>query len=277
MTPYLFWQVQAKKITYIVIIFVVIPLLIPGCRVNEGKGTIQPDLPDTYNIDLERPTEQLSEKLIDDPSPEELQWPEDWLHGIPCESPCWQGITPGISTVTETIKLLEELNGVYNVNVGTRPTTADLYDGVVGDLTWTWEEHGKVWGAMDVYGSPLVVYSISIGNAGKVTLEQVITAFGSPSHVRATVARQGDRSLYFLVIIFYKQGFALQWDESGSSQKPKFDGQWTGFVVKFFEPTEKGFARVFGGRLVSIDEIATPWQGMFDFDTYCQGEFCTTQ
>ncbi len=256
---------QSRRLIANILCFLLVTSLLLSCNTNQNKVPSA-----TMTIQ--------SDKLADDNLEAEAQWPQDWLLGIPCKAPCWQGIVPGVTTVTDTITILEGMGDTININVSTSPISSDLYDGAIGNLTWDWQEHGKVWGGMEVYGSPLTVYSILIGNAGHASLEDVIAAYGEPSHVSATIDGNRNPNLYFLRLTFYEQGFALESNRSGSSQKPYFDEQWTGFNVRFFEPTPEGFSRVWGGRLITVDEVARPWEGMLGFGAYatCEGQFCPT-
>ena len=259
------YDLKVKIVIAVVTCFAFSALLLLGC--DTDQNSVSPS-----------PTPIPSDELANDHSEAEVRWPQDWLLGIPCRAPCWQGITVGVTTVTETISILESMGDTININISAFPEDSELYDGVIGDITWDWQKHGKVWGGIKAYGNPLTVYSILIGNAEHASLADVISAYGEPSHVLASIDGDRNPNIYFLQIIFHEHGFALDSARSGSSQKPYFDEQWAGFNVRFFEPTPEGFSRVWGGHLITVDEVARPWEGILGFDAYatCEGQFCPT-
>jgi hypothetical protein len=62
---------------------------------------------------------------------------ERWLQGIPCTPPCWEGVTPGQTTVRDAIR-------IWNDNPGIQPgsvvTEEYRYVPDAGTIKWKWRD-----------------------------------------------------------------------------------------------------------------------------------------
>jgi hypothetical protein len=135
-----------------------------------------------------------------------------------------------------------------------------------------WDSSGSAGGVVRSDGNPAVVTNISVGQDGSLTLQDVIDAYGQPSHVVARASPCVDQKcvVYRLVVLYLRHGFALSLDERMS--KPELSPDWNDLSVWFFEPTLHGFAVAWGNPAVA--DAVTPWRGMLGFDAYCTGEAC---
>lgn len=106
-----------------------------------------------------------------------------WFTGIPCAPPCWEGITPGETSVQEAIELLNTNPYVSDVAYWSRP------DDDVGVIGWHWNGSNK--GGVFQYpqtanqdNSIVRITWFNVSFAGYISLKKVREAYGEP-RVRA--------------------------------------------------------------------------------------------
>jgi hypothetical protein len=203
------------------------------------------------------------------PSPSDWTW--QWLKGIPCHLPCWEGITPGQTTVSETLTLLENSPFITRARIQVSKLMPD--DGYV---FWDWV-NGRSGGGAKFHAqtSDKVVYAIAPNFSERVHLQQVIDAFGEPTYVHAQAERNPDDTVsYVLRIVYRNQGILLQ---QAGVQKLDLRPDMTFEKIVFFEPTEQTLKDELGGA-AAHPEWLLPWQGIKDFDFYCRdsenGKLC---
>jgi hypothetical protein len=194
----------------------------------------------------------------------------DWLQGIPCHPPCWQGITPGQTLASDAKGTLQKKHSISNMEV----LTTTRHGVLEGAIYWELDASQGEGGTISFKGDPSTVQKILVDPDGPLTLQNVIDVYGQPSHVHATATPcvDHDCTVYWLDILFVEHGFALSVETIPKGTSPDFGPDWRNFYVMFFEPTLEGFAAAWGNP--AVVEALTPWRGMLGFDDYCVGSRC---
>jgi hypothetical protein len=183
------------------------------------------------------------------PSQQEwLQWAERWLDQQPCRVPCWEGITPGQTTVAQAIQQLQSLSFVDPASIAVQRWSCGNGQELPGGrrLAWRWIT-GELGGSA-VYepkaanlrlpsgcGDAFTVEEVPLDteiaaqriisiepsydtplarlpanrNRVKLTFGDVRAAFGEPSHV-LVVSNYGD-GWHTINIVYEQQGIVLFW------------------------------------------------------------------
>ena len=100
-------------------------------------------------------------------------WWTLWLDRPACQSPCWQNITPGITSTNDAIHILEKIPGVVI-------TYKDEYS-----ASWSFSENKTDSG--DMRGSENgIVSTIWLGNSSSKSLylETIVASYGEPSYIK---------------------------------------------------------------------------------------------
>ena len=136
-------------------------------------------------------------------------WESRWLRGIPCAPPCWEGVTPGITSV-ETAQGVWSKNSLFSQ---VSPPSATFP--TLGFVSWKWSNGIK--GGQAEYNpenpqKPILRISPRYSNSFK--LANIISAYGDPSHVIASPPlnpdMNGPRILgYYVEFVYIKQGFSI--------------------------------------------------------------------
>ncbi len=195
------------------------------------------------------------------PSPRDWTW--QWLKGLPCHLPCWEGITPGQTTISETLTLLKNSPYITHTRVEVSNLLPDL-----GYVFWDWVD-GQSGGEAEFHAQTpdQVIYSIAPDFHGMIHFQQIIDAFGEPTDVHAQAVRNPDATVsYALRIVYRNLGILLQ---KAGVQKLELRPDMTFEQIVFFEPTEQTLRIELGGA-AAHPEWLLPWQGMKDFDFYCR-------
>ncbi len=189
-------------------------------------------------------------------------WPYRWLKGIPCQPPCWEGITPGKTTAAEAVEILQRSPLIATVEIITVPLFPEERA-----VEWTWVSTGREGGVASFHvqkpSSP--IYYLHPYLPASFSLGDVIQAYGEPSHIIAKVFYVEDNVSYDLRILYRSQGFILL---DGGLSKPVLNMDTLFGSVIFFAPNDEGLRAALAGA-ADHPEWVVPWQGMKDFDYYC--------
>jgi hypothetical protein len=200
------------------------------------------------------------------------------LENNTCDLPCWYGIHPGQSTLTDTLPILEPLNVKLS-----EPIIIDwpleLYGFRRASFTWKKELEYKWYpdGSVEFSGHPLQVFEIYFHNYFIYTLQDFIDILGEPSHIQvwAEPCFDQDCNNYGVRIFFYEHGVSLHQSITGL-EPIEFSASWVNFNISLFDNSPLGFSR-YMGKEISVVEVADPWRGFLGFDAYCKGEGCSEE
>jgi hypothetical protein len=101
-----------------------------------------------------------------------------WLTQTECKPPCWQNITPGITTKDEAVSILEKMSDTT--------ITYDTKSGVDWQFGLTKDEGGWL-GAQDGIVNFIVLSAVN----SERTLEEVVASYDYPSYVVPDDCRDG--------------------------------------------------------------------------------------
>ena len=190
------------------------------------------------------------------PTPNPPSWLSDWLNKPVCKPPCWEGITPGNTTFTETEKILTELPWI-KLNFGPEKPTPN-YRRL--KFTWQFIQPSKVLGY--AYSDDEEDLTISLGFEGILTtkLKDVINNYGDPSHVfiaDCTDHRCGTELLYIdSGMVIYLNPLIPDWKGFVAvSSETDIRG------VGFFPPGRDGFLSAYPAYSESFPALVVPWEG----------------
>jgi hypothetical protein len=184
-------------------------------------------------------------------------WKRRWLQKIPCSAPCWEGITPGKTTVDEAVQILKQLPFVLLSSLHNTPPS---HIQETGNVYWKWSDNTPQ--GFLTYTSQLPYTVDKIGPYSfEVKLGDVIKAYGNPTHVMAhTVASFG------IGFYWFDKGFAVGVDEKPTGKEPVVDGSLVVGYITFFTPTTR--EQWVKNSIFKPDQFIS-WQGYKDFQFYC--------
>jgi hypothetical protein len=187
------------------------------------------------------------------PTPLPPAWFTAWLHDPVCQPPCWEGITPGMTTMTETVKILQSLPGV---KIDDGPTRFSPHTDF--QLEWSIPPTG---GGMAFASDNGLINHFFVKDFLSTPLQKVIESYGLPDNVFITSCDVG-----FCVtnLIYMQTGMMvelfLDWDRAAESDVTITpDSEVRG--IEFFVPGEKGFLDAFSQYSESFPRWSYPWIG----------------
>jgi hypothetical protein len=189
-----------------------------------------------------------------------------WLNEIPCAPPCWEGVTPGVTTATEAEGILRvntmftRLDTLVSPLPGVNTGFINFRFIVVDDTGTTIE-----WGGDMLFDSKSESqYIYIIRNCFPPTrLSELIAAFGEPSHVNALYDDQRTPNTWQLYVIWMSLG--LQMRAAGETPYPVINENLEFFSAEYFQPGLEGYARGMGINWVGS---LVEWKGYADFELY---------
>lgn len=173
-------------------------------------------------------------------------WVTKWLENPACLPPCWEGITPGVTTITETFSILQKMPGVSKTE-NTRGKLTGIpirwyFNQSGGEGLVSEDEHGRVaW------------IELSLAYEQLLTVGEVIPSYSSPSHVQASSLHIGNCGLY---IIYMERGLVLYTTLPVHNEKVLLSPQTRVDKLYFIPPGDENFLR-FAKSSYTIDE----WKG----------------
>ncbi len=194
------------------------------------------------------------------------QYAKRWLRGIPCRPPCWEGVTPGQTTVAEAVAVLNGNSGIVPGSV----TTSESPRANIGYVTWKWvgsTHGGEARYALDTPAP--TIYQISPcfecvpGDSSAFTLADVMQAYGEPSHIQAHAfyGRHGEGPLYTVAYWYLPLGLSIE-ENRLHQTKPTLHVGMQFNQVNFYPVRQE--------HRPEFLQIIVPWEGFKDFDAYCR-------
>jgi hypothetical protein len=129
-----------------------------------------------------------------------------WLRGQPCRLPCYEGLTPGVTTAQEAFHSLRQHLFVDSVTLRRFPSEG------YGEIAWTWTNENIGGRALFSLDDAERLESIEpVGDLG-VTLGDVIDVYGEPADVITTsfCASWGDERYFHLEFLNRSAGLYLR-------------------------------------------------------------------
>ncbi len=129
--------------------------------------------------------------------------PEDALTAGGCSAPCWQGLTPGQSTLEDVEALLRR----------TDPLTILVSEYPTGNECMSWkigvEFNNRVFDTRAIHIEGDEVRFIESSSRLDLSLRQVVSRFGLPEYTQAVVAKGPDGQFYVLEVYYPAKGLAF--------------------------------------------------------------------
>ena len=195
-----------------------------------------------------------------------------WLHKQPCAPPCWEGITPGVTTAEEAEELLLKNPLFSDAEVYIyQPSPQD--SAVEGK--WRGTDMGRVGANFDASASVHTIKWIGVRFPTDITIKDIVNAYGNPSHIMVSAGNEGpdiDDQIYYSIQVYYIQlgfSFAPKYGIE-PSVPPSISPETTVGYVEFFPTSIDGLSTAFRWDAERLKSELIPWQGTFDFDVYCK-------
>lgn len=204
-------------------------------------------------------------------------WEYRWLKGVPCKPPCWEGITPGVTTASQAVDILKQNNLISYLAIKT-PTLRPEY----GYVIWDWSTHPKnVTDPIGVGGDALydtqtstqVIYIIRPNFRVAFSFDEILKVFGNPSHVLATARQTPDGGVeYNFSIVYLDLGILAETGVAtkDGSRKPNLSANFLLERVYFFAAGLQGFVNAYKQEKANF---LISWQGFKDFNFYCRDPY----
>ena len=196
--------------------------------------------------------------------------PYRWPAMQSCMAPCWEGITPGISTKDKALKVLEENAFLQDVDVFINTSEPKS-----SAITWKWiNNSADGWASFDGSVQNPVIQRIVVSFPQPTPLNEIVKVYGNPSHAFAVAAYGGDIDAgltYSIEFYYMDSGFSFTFvNKANVFTKPSILPNTLVSDIQFFAPSLNGLSLARGNDVDTLKKILIPWQGSFDFDAYCK-------
>lgn len=195
-------------------------------------------------------------------------WERNWLAGIPCRAPCWEGIEPGKTPIALAERLLQKHEQVGPLQY------LPPYRSGYGTVYWSrWKDDEYSGGSVTYLTNTSTVVLIRVTFPNDFALGDVVQQYGEPTHVIALIGRDVERSDqigYDFQVLWLSQGLRLTWASGYPGKKPTINENLRLQSVDFFEPTSAGLQHLMENWSPQQLKFMTTWKGYIDFDQYCQ-------
>lgn len=185
-----------------------------------------------------------------------------WLQGTPCKPPCWEGVTPGVTTPEDAVQILSKSPIIDQVNISTQESQPSL-----GFVRWTWK-NGAMGGSARFYpnSESSKIESIAPAFSG-FRLNQIIETYGEPTHVIAQAKKppEGKEEIYLLAFVYLNRGFAI-WTAGVYPDPPMLESDMWLPGLKFFASNTAAVSNAMNVPRESI----IPWKGFREYFYYCR-------
>jgi hypothetical protein len=166
------------------------------------------------------------------------EWVTALLESPSCPRPCWEGITPGITTYQDAFHLLSKHPSVVDL----RAIPGFMSDKLM-ELSWVFPDagSGSGWLRADDKGEFIKILKINIYSEQMITLEEAINAFGNPG----LVGLYPDRSNFFVVDLIYPEtGTILILFLRGENDQVEITPRGKILTIAFVPPGSENYAKI---------------------------------
>jgi len=188
------------------------------------------------------------------------QWITDWLEHPTCQPPCWENITVGTTTITETTSILSNMPGV------TTPGPVRNYMGNGRHIMWDFT--GSQSGAKALTnegGSVIDRMYLALDPNQIVRLEEVIQAYGSPDYVLVVGCYNGNWELQCTVHLIYNKGLALELAIQTRHDKVDIAPGSHIDLIQFFPSGIQGYEDILASTMLNFSEALIKWEGYTEY------------
>lgn len=223
-------------------VWIMLAILLAGCAARSAPAST--DAPPTQPAQATR-TPRVTKADI---------WRQRWLKGEPCRPPCWEGITPGTTTLSETLEILKAHPNIINVEY--------LHDDWQRYIIWDWvDTMGR--GSISAYPSgDDVTYELALDFSFRY--DDVVASYGEPTSVAVRVVSTGhDGGIGYEALFLYEElRMILFWTHD---EKSRFGTNMLLTGPLFFAPDSDLNNLIPYGK-----HNLAPWQGPQTFEFYCR-------
>lgn len=186
------------------------------------------------------------------------------LTDTPCAAPCWQGITPGVTSRSQAIAVLRDSPYIR------QDTLREAGNEELGGITWHWSAQGRRLQPSISWRNG-VVREITLGLTYDLTVEEIVNKFGLPEALSVTPGGTPEH-WYWIVNLYYPQR-GLQFKAYTREYSTLFEPSTEVGGALLFVPVslEERIADVFDDPAIVSQAASTirPWQGYGDlFEIY---------
>jgi hypothetical protein len=201
-------------------------------------------------------------------------WTHHWLQSnAACRAPCWEGITPGQTQLTQASSLLSHNPLIQSTTIFTSSVAPDQ-----SEIDWQWGT--STFGGRAFYNaqiSPPIIQVLQVNYPDTFLLQELIASYGAPSHIIATMQVGGfpgespaSAVDYSIWVVYLDKGLLLGADRhQGGDIRPDLALS----TPTFFIPDRAQFTTFFD-QTHSV--VLVPWQGYQDFAYYCRAGSTTS-
>jgi hypothetical protein len=191
------------------------------------------------------------------------EWEYRWLKGIPCKPPCFEGVTPGVTTKLEAVEVLKQSPIVDPNSFNLTPYSGTRAFDTFG---WGWKQSSKKRGYLAFSTTPDYKVILIRPELGRYKLTDIFKAYGEPSHVNAFHQYTSGNApqVYFVKFVYLSQGFLIE--QRTGDKYPELTSDMEVENPEFFVPDAKGY-----------DAFRSPgsyglvaWEGFKSFLFYCR-------
>jgi hypothetical protein len=138
-------------------------------QLMEGMLAIHTAYAHDVETQVARMVSESSLTLVPPPSINSQNWIDKWLHNPTCQIPCWENITPGVTKITDAVKILTQIPGVH---------IGDTYSSV----SWGFENNDG--GSIDYDLTTYAVSDVELHvRERSLHVSELIGAYGEPTDV----------------------------------------------------------------------------------------------
>ena len=175
-------------------------------------------------------------------------WWTSWLAQPVCKPPCWQNITPGVTTIKEAASILENSPQIK--------IKFQSKDGIDWTFTENKDEGGTLGASQD--GAVRMIWLGSVSDR-KLLLKTIVSSYGNPEYVHPDDCREG-KCVTDLVYPDVGMFLSVFIENKGSIDNPQFEILSETIIdrVYFIEPGIEKFQSFYG----SLEpNLLMPWKG----------------
>ncbi|MBI3175710.1 MAG: hypothetical protein HYZ25_18465 [Chloroflexi bacterium] len=141
-------------------------------------------------------------------------WKTNWLNDATCTPPCWEGITPGRTSLQDTMEILAKLPGAKTMSL------------TKTGVQWAGSQSYNGYAETEAGNNIILFISIRFNHNQNISLEEALGVFGEPINIQSNNCVHGGCDVFMiypetglaLMVVSPSMGYTVEIDKSSEIQ-----------------------------------------------------------
>ncbi len=190
------------------------------------------------------------------------EWIQKLLYNPTCKAPCWENITPGITTIDEGDIILSNLSGIEPISI------IGFQNKLKINNEFEWEfintsDRGRIVG--DKNHEKIFFIYLDINKDQLITLDEAISVFGNPTNILVTPWGNSEVDKFNIHILYTYSGIEFGIEKIKGNREINITKGLPIYCIKFFSEGHNNFLEAYNNLQNISPNSFLDWKGYGEY------------